>query len=92
MRQKNQLGQTVLKTILSDKLHMTPEKLDYIFPFIVFFYGLVLLLVLENPRLVRLGEERMGTAFQAMLKHKSFAWICFFVGGLWSIQNVYLTL
>jgi hypothetical protein len=71
---------------------MTPEKLDYIFPFVVFFYGLVLLLVLENPILVKIGEQRLGAAFQAMTRHKSLAWICFFVGGLWSIQNVYLTL
>lgn len=77
---------------MSDKLHMTPEKLDYIFPFVVFFYGLVLVLVLENPVLVKIGEERLGSVFQTMKGHKTLAWICFFVGGLWSIQNVYLTL
>ncbi len=79
-------------TILSDKRIMTVEKLDYLFPFIVFFYGLLLLLVLENPVLVKIGEERLGAAFQHLSRHKGLAWICFFVGGLWSIQNVYLTL
>ena len=77
---------------MTDKRNMTPEKLDYFFPFIVFFYGLLLVLVLETPALVKIGEERMGAAFQQMSKHKGLAWICFFVGGLWSIQNVYLTL
>ena len=68
---------------------MTPEKLDFIFPFFVFFYGLMMVLVLENPVLVRLGEERLGQAFQQMSKHKHLGWICFFVGGLWSAQNVW---
>lgn len=71
---------------------MTAEKLDFFFPFFVFFYGLLLLLVLENPILVKIGEEKLGAAFQQVLRHKTLAWICFFVGGLWSIQNVYLTL
>jgi len=71
---------------------MTAEKLDFFFPFVVFFYGLLLLLVLENPALVKIGEERLGAAFQQLSRHKGLAWICFFIGGLWSIQNVYLTL
>jgi hypothetical protein len=75
---------------------MTVEKLDFFFPFVVFFYGLLLLLVLENPVLVKIGEERLGAVFkqamQQLSRHKGLAWICFFVGGLWSIQNVYLTL
>lgn len=69
---------------------MTPEKLDYIFPFVVFFYGFLVVLVLENPRLVRLGEERMGDMFQQLSKHRKLAWTCFFVGGLWSLQNIWL--
>lgn len=77
---------------MSDKRLMTAEKLDFFFPFFVFFYGLLLLLVLENPVLVRLGEQRLGAAFEQIRRHKGLAWICFFVGGLWSIQNVYLTL
>ncbi|MEK2689588.1 hypothetical protein [Bdellovibrio sp. GT3] len=68
---------------------MTPQKLDFIFPFVVFFYGLLMVLVLENRALVKLGEERMGQAFQNMVKHKNLGWICFFVGGLWAAQNVW---
>ncbi len=70
-------------------MHMTPEKLDYIFPFIVFSYGLLMVLVLENPVLVRLGEERLGAAFDNLMRHKSLGWVCFFVGGLWAAQNVW---
>ncbi|WP_413576574.1 hypothetical protein ACLVWU_00875 [Bdellovibrio sp. HCB290] len=48
-----------------------------------------MVLVLENRALVKLGEERMGQAFQNMVKHKNLGWICFFVGGLWAAQNVW---
>lgn len=68
---------------------MTPEKLDFIFPFIVFFYGLLMVLVLENSALVRLGEERLGHLYYSLARHKSLGWVCFFVGGLWSAQNVW---
>lgn len=68
---------------------MMPEKLDFIFPFVVFSYGLLMVLVLENPVLVRLGEERLGTTFDSLMRHKSLGWICFFVGGFWAAQNVW---
>lgn len=68
---------------------MTPEKLDFIFPFVVFFYGLIMVLVLEHPFFVRLGQERMALAYQNLAKHKSLGWICFFVGGIWGAQNVW---
>lgn len=70
-------------------MNMTPEKLDFIFPFVVFFYGLLMVAVLENPYLVRIGQERMGQAFQNLARHKSLGWVCFFVGGLWSAQNMW---
>ena len=68
---------------------MTPEKLDFIFPFFVFSYGLMMVLVLETPALVRLGEERLGSMYHNLVRHKSIGWVCFFVGGLWSAQNVW---
>jgi hypothetical protein len=68
---------------------MTPQKLDFIFPFIVFLYGLIVVFVLETPFLVKIGQEKMGTAFQNLARHKSLAWICFFVGGLWAAQNIW---
>ena len=70
---------------------MTPEKLDFIFPFFVFFYGLLIVLVVETPALSRLGEERMRHFFHNIERHKSLGWFCFFIGGLWSAQNVWLS-
>jgi len=68
---------------------MTPQKLDFIFPFVVFFYGLFMVLVLENPHLARIGQERMGDMFQQLSRHKNLAWVCFFVGGIWATQNIW---
>lgn len=68
---------------------MTPQKLDYIFPFVVFSYGLLMVLVLENPYLIRIGQERLGEVYNNLAKHKSLGWVCFFVGGLWSAQNIW---
>ncbi|WP_172795346.1 hypothetical protein [Bdellovibrio bacteriovorus] len=45
--------------------------------------------VLENPYLARVGQERMGEMYQNLARHKSLGWVCFFVGGLWSAQNVW---
>lgn len=70
---------------------MTPEKLDFIFPFIVFGYGVIMVFVLESPAMVRLGEQRLGQVFQNMKQHRHLAWICFFVGGLWSAQNIWFS-
>ncbi|BEV66756.1 hypothetical protein AB1A81_00910 [Bdellovibrio bacteriovorus] len=48
-----------------------------------------MVVVLENPVLARIGQERMGQAYANLAKHKSLGWVCFFVGGLWSVQNVW---
>ncbi|HWU44749.1 MAG TPA: hypothetical protein VN132_14960 [Bdellovibrio sp.] len=68
---------------------MTPQKLDFIFPFVVFFYGLFMVFVLENPYLARLGQTRMAEAYAQLSRHKNFGWMCFFVGGLWVAQNIW---
>lgn len=48
-----------------------------------------MLLVLETPALIKLGRERMADAYQQLLRHRPLAWVCFFVGGLWSVQNIW---
>lgn len=68
---------------------MTPAQLDFYFPFFVFFYGFLVVLVQETPALARLGEERLGSAWQGLAQRRGLAWICFFVGGLWSLQNLW---
>ncbi len=68
---------------------MTAEKLDFIFPFFVFSYGLLIVIVLQSSFLTRLGEEKMMFLFEALRRHEVLGWVCFFVGGIWSAQNVW---
>lgn len=69
---------------------MTMIQVDYIFPFVVFFYGIIMVFVLENKFLSKLATERMPQQKMTMQSHKGLAWVCLFVGGLWSLQNVWL--
>lgn len=73
---------------------MDVKTLDFIFPFFVFFYGLLLLFVLEMPLFKRLiGRPGTGAvlaaAYAQMQSHKPLAWVSFYVGGLWSLQNLW---
>ncbi len=70
---------------------MSLQTLDFIFPFVVFFYGLLLLVVLESPFFRELGLQRMTAAYQRMATHRPLAWISFFGGGLWALQNLWLS-
>ncbi|MBX2987918.1 MAG: hypothetical protein KF802_08465 [Bdellovibrionaceae bacterium] len=68
---------------------MTVSELDFYFPFVVFFYGFLAVLVLETPALARLGKERMSEAWEGISRRKNLAWVSFFIGGLWSLQNLW---
>lgn len=67
---------------------MGHETLDFIFPFIVFFYGILMVFVLENQFLQKIAEQRMPAMRATLRSHKNLAWVCLFVGGLWSLQNI----
>lgn len=69
---------------------MTPTQLDFFFPFVVFFYGFLAVLVVETPALAKLGEQRLGAAWQGLQRRRGLAWTSFFLGGLWSLQNLWL--
>lgn len=69
---------------------MTYKEIDFIFPFVVFFYGLVMTLVLNSPLLVQIGEK-YGThpAFVRFKSHKLLGTVCLILGSLWSLQNLW---
>lgn len=70
---------------------MTPEKLDYAFPFIVFFYGALMTFILYHPFFVQLAEDRLpGPMLIQIRSHRGLALICLTVGSLWSTQNLWL--
>ena len=66
-------------------------KLDFYFPFFVFFYGLVMFIVLEIPYFVALAKKEMPYQYETFLKHRKIAAISFYVGGLWSLQNIWFS-
>lgn len=67
---------------------MRHETLDFIFPFIVFSYGILMVFVLENQSLQKIAETRMPEMAATLRSHRNLAWVCLFVGGLWSLQNI----
>ena len=70
---------------------MTPEKLDLIFPFVVFTYGAMMTFVLHHPFFVQLAEQRLpGPVLTQMRGHRVLALICLAVGSFWSTQNIWL--
>ncbi len=66
------------------------EALDFYFPLIVCFYGLIVIFVLEIPNFSDLKELRNSWAFQTLEHKKPWAWTCFVVGMLWSVQNIFV--
>ena len=70
---------------------MNYQVLDYYFPFIVLFYGLIVSFVLNTPTLVRLAENRLDPRLrEQFLAHRGLAILCLVVGGAWSLQNIWL--
>ena len=70
---------------------MTYQELDALFPFVVLTYGALLTFVLNSPKLMSLAEEKFPTQLvRQMNAHRILAIICLFVGGLWSLQSLWL--
>jgi hypothetical protein len=69
---------------------MTIEKLDFIFPFVVFFYGAVMTLVLNHPAFMQLAEAKFPPQLlQQMRGHRTLGIICLVVGSIWTLQNLW---
>jgi hypothetical protein len=69
---------------------MNYHEMDAIFPFVVWGYGGLLLLVIHG--LTYLGDRVQGLSavWAARLRSREvLAWICFWVGGLWSLQELW---
>ncbi len=68
---------------------MTISEIDLLFPFFVFAYGALVTFVLHIPALIQLAEERLPPAMLTQIQaHRHLAFICLFVGSLWSLQNL----
>ncbi len=86
---KSLQNQTLGTKKYTEKAHMI-AKIDFYFPFLVFFYGLVMMIVLEVPYLLALAKKEMPVQYAQFEKHRNIAVLSFYVGGLWSLQNIWL--
>ncbi|MFN3696093.1 MAG: hypothetical protein ACK4VO_01530 [Pseudobdellovibrio sp.] len=66
-------------------------QLDFYFPFFVFFYGLMITFVLEIPYFVELARKEMPYYHTQFEKHRKLAFLSVFVGGLWSLQQLWFS-
>ncbi len=66
------------------------SQIDFYFPFFIFFYGLVMMIVLEIPYLATLGRKRMPQYYSQFEQHRKIAFVSLWLGGLWSLQNIWL--
>ena len=67
---------------------MRPQQLDFIFPFILFFYGALLTIVLNQKYLMSLMNPDRG---KQMERHRVMAFVALIVGFLWSLQELWLS-
>jgi hypothetical protein len=70
---------------------MNFKELDFIFPFVIFGYGGIVVFILNNPKLLALAEERMPhTLYEQIKARRPLGALCLIIGGLWSLQNLWL--
>jgi hypothetical protein len=70
---------------------MTYKEIDFIFPFVIFGYGLIVTLVLNSPILLALGKGRFSQNLMAQFQsHRMIAFASLIIGALWSLQNIWL--
>ena len=65
---------------------MTIETLDSLTMWLAFTYGAVLFFVLEMPWF-KTVESRVPEMFLILRRHQPIALFCFWVGGLWIVQE-----
>ena len=66
------------------------QDLDFIFPFVVFFYGALVTLVLHIPKLNELSETRFSDSLhRQIMGHRYLALLSLVLGAIWSLQNLW---
>jgi hypothetical protein len=73
----------------SRKIIMTLHQLDLLFPFFVFGYGAVMCIVTSLPILFARAQGKVPQfMIDRVRAHEPLGWVCFLVGGVWSLQNI----
>ncbi|MCB0420968.1 MAG: hypothetical protein KDD61_08230 [Bdellovibrionales bacterium] len=71
---------------------MSIETLDSYFPMLIFTYGAIMTLTLNWPQLLKIAEERFPEdLLKQMLGHRYLALFSLIFGGLWTLQNIWLS-
>jgi len=69
---------------------MTHELLDKVFPYLVFYYGFIMTLFLNLPKIQKLAEKYVTPQLlKQMNAHRGLALVCLCVGSIWSLQNIW---
>lgn len=67
------------------------SELDFVFPFIVLFYGAFMTVATGLPVLRERANQSLNPELvQWFYGHRTLGLICLFVGGLWSLQRLLL--
>ncbi len=59
------------------------SQLDFYFPFLMFFYGILMIFVMDNPVFIRLHKGFFGQA----RREAKFIWFVVVFSGLWAAQQ-----
>jgi hypothetical protein len=71
--------------------HPTHVLLDLYVPWLAFAYGAMMLVVLSQPKLMAIAEQRLPPPLLAQFRaHQKLAWICLLVGSIWLLQSAWL--
>lgn len=75
------------------------SQLDFYFPFFVFFYGILMIFMVDNPTFLRLQRQYQGNLFGGRFANLStlgrreakFLWFVVIFSGLWAAQNLLIS-
>jgi hypothetical protein len=65
------------------------SELDQAVPIVAFIYGVVILLITSNAKLMELAQTHFQYA-EIFRSRRALAFVCLVVGGLWTLQNIWL--
>jgi hypothetical protein len=70
---------------------MFASQLDFYFPFFVFFYGVLILFMVDFPAFERMRERFVLPAIWDNPSGRKMLYVMTLFSGLWSLQNVLIT-
>jgi hypothetical protein len=66
---------------------MAMSQLDFYFPFLMFFYGILMIFMMDNPAFLRLHSGIFGQ----VRREAKFLWFVVVFSGLWAAQNLLIS-